>query len=108
MWEYVQGVYLLHFSSNVHHARHYIGWSSNIAARLQKHQTGKAQTALTVTACARGVQMSVVRVWEGEDKNFERRLKNRKKAWQMCPICNPNGWKTQGVYKNESHPLQDV
>ncbi len=29
-----------------------------------------------------------VRTWSG-DKTLERRLKNRKKARLLCPVCNP-------------------
>jgi hypothetical protein len=37
----------------------------------------------------RGIGFDVVRIWEDGDKNFERKLKNRKNSPKLCPICNP-------------------
>lgn len=30
----------------------------------------------------------MIRIWKDGDRNFERSLKNKKKASQFCPICN--------------------
>ena len=37
----------------------------------------------------KGIQFNVVRTWPDGDRNFERSLKNKKKASRFCPICNP-------------------
>lgn len=95
------GVYLLHFDTGVGNAKHYVGWSINIGRRVKLHQKGQSRVALTREAARRGIKMSVVRIWEGCDRDVERRLKNRKKSRLMCPICNPNGWQRNGCIEEE-------
>ncbi|RJQ25560.1 MAG: endonuclease [Peptococcaceae bacterium] len=72
-------VYLLHFAKNYRHAKHYIGFvdggEDELQSRLQQHRAGT------------GIDFELVRVWPNGDRNFERRLKNMKKASQYCPIC---------------------
>lgn len=81
-------VYLLHFSSPYKHARHYTGFANNLSARLIHHANGTG-ARLTQVVKAAGLDWEVARIWEGGDKTFERRLKNRKNAPKLCPICNP-------------------
>ena len=40
-------------------------------------------------ARAAGLTWDTVRFWVNGDRNLERRLKNRKRARDFCPICNP-------------------
>jgi hypothetical protein len=37
----------------------------------------------------RGITYTLARTWEGEGKDFERKLKRCKKAALYCPMCNP-------------------
>ena len=80
-------VYLLHFDSNLAHARHYIGFADrSVKKRVTQHQQGQG-AALTRAVVAAGIGIQWVRTWEG-DRHFERRLKNQKNAPRLCPVCN--------------------
>lgn len=79
-------VYLLHFSEPYEHARHYIGFTTDLAKRLEEHQRGRSGAKLTEAAAAAGVRFQVVRTWAG-DRNLERRLKKRRSAVRFCPVC---------------------
>lgn len=78
-------VYLLHFSSPLSHARHYIGWAKDIDERMEQHQKGRG-SCIVAAAIGAGIKLSLVRLWKG-DRHFERRLKKRKNAPKLCPIC---------------------
>lgn len=92
-------------------AQHYIGWAKDLEERLEEHTyarwtpyeepftTSKGKTRLGHTrgngatflavANSRNIPWSLARVWQGADQKFERRLKNQKKAHELCPLCNP-------------------
>lgn len=79
-------VYLLHFSEKISgHAGHYLGWASRLEARIEHHRAGTG-ARLTQVAAERGISFEVARTWSG-DRNLERRLKNRKNAGRLCPVC---------------------
>lgn len=84
------GVYLLHFDrlgpSAGAHAQHYLGWSDDIEARLACHRNGRG-SALVAAFVAAGIDFKVARIWPGMDRHGERRLKRRKNARKLCPIC---------------------
>lgn len=94
-------VYLLHFDQpyqgrrrNAHARRvqvvsHYIGFTQyDIEVRLDDHASGRGARLMQVIAEA-GITFQLARVWQA-GRAFERRLKNRKRARKLCPICNPN------------------
>lgn len=78
-------VYLIHFERKLHHAQHYIGYTANLENRMEDHRTNNGACLLRALNRQK-IQWSVVRTWEG-GKTLERRLKNWKKARQLCPIC---------------------
>lgn len=86
-------VYLLHFSRELGDvgnrrgmAQHCIGWADDLAARLFEQRAGRGAGILA--ACVRGgIAFDLVRTWEGVGRSFERRLKNHKHAWRLCPVC---------------------
>jgi predicted GIY-YIG superfamily endonuclease len=78
-------VYLLHFSTPLAHAQHYIGSADDVEARLARHNAGHG-ARITQVAKEQGIELTVARTWEGGRKE-ERRLKNRKNAPKLCPIC---------------------
>lgn len=79
-------VYLYHFSSKVSdHAGHYLGSCDDLDKRDWLHQHGKGARLLQV-AKERGIKFWIVRTWVG-DRKLERKLKNRKNAAKLCPIC---------------------
>ena len=79
-------VYLLHFDRPLAHAKHYLGFTPNsVASRLGKHRANGG-SALTRHLNSLGIGYQVSRVWVGGRK-LERKLKNRKNAPKLCPMC---------------------
>lgn len=79
-------VYLYHFSEPVSdHASHYLGFTDDLDKRDWLHQHGKGARLLQV-AKERGIKFWIVRTWPG-DRKLERKLKNRKHAPALCPVC---------------------
>ena len=69
-------VYLLHFSEPYYHARHYLGYTNNLEARIERHKAGNG-SPLVAAVVAAGIGVELARTWNG-DRHLERRLKNRK------------------------------
>jgi predicted GIY-YIG superfamily endonuclease len=82
----MQTVYLLHFDRPLKHARHYLGWTTNLDARLEHHLKGSG-ARLVRAVVQSGIGVTLARQWRGEDRNFERKLKNRNNGPKLCPIC---------------------
>jgi len=97
-------VYLLHFEPAFGHARHYLGWTDDLPARLRAHRGGNGAN-LVAHAVAAGCQIILVRYWVG-DRGLEatfkqrrlrpspstrngRRLGAARSLAEFCPICNP-------------------
>lgn len=79
-------VYILHFSEKYHHALHYIGFSEDPAARLDRHIARTEQPLIRAVVRA-GIEIEIAKVWPDAGRKFERRLKNQKNASRFCPIC---------------------
>jgi len=82
-------VYLLHFGTPHKHAKHYVGYTDDLDARLQDHLKGRG-SPLIKAVVATGNTVVVARTWEG-DRNFERSIKNQKNTPRYCPICQGIG-----------------
>jgi predicted GIY-YIG superfamily endonuclease len=83
-------VYLLHFDrpiSDKHTCQHYIGYANNLESRVKFHRKGKSGVRLLEVAHERGIGFVVARIWEGGDKELERKLKRQKQSPKLCPIC---------------------
>lgn len=78
-------VYLLHFTRPYEHARHYIGWTTDLPARLFHHEIGRGARLLQVVSDA-GIEWRLARVWPG-DRGRERALKRQGGASRCCPLC---------------------
>jgi predicted GIY-YIG superfamily endonuclease len=78
-------VYLLHFSRPLHHARHYLGSTSNLDARLAEHRAGRGARLVEVVI-GLGITFEVTRTWNG-GRDLERTLKRRKASPRLCPVC---------------------
>src|SRR5262245_39293911 len=78
-------VYLIHFWKPYRHAKHYLGYSENLDKRITDHLCGMGARLMEVVTQA-GIEWKVARTWTG-DRKFERKLKNRKDAPHICPIC---------------------
>ena len=91
-------VYLLHFErpiSSRHTCQHYIGYTDDLARRMQAHRAGNGARLVEVAA-ERGIGFEIVRVWRG-DRAFERRLKRQHNGPRLCPICGDGN----GMSENE-------
>lgn len=89
-------VYLLHFDRPIapgHTTQHYIGFADDLTRRIQTHARGRYNgggngcARLCEVAKERGIGFTVARLWSG-DRSLERRLKSRKNARRLCPICD--------------------
>ena len=79
-------VYLAHFSKALHHARHYLGFATDLAQRMAQHRAGNGARLMEVVKQA-GIDWKLVRVWQG-DRGLERQLKRRKNTpRQLCLVC---------------------
>ena len=79
-------IYLLHFTAPLARARHYLGSTDDLEARLALHRAGGGARILEV-AMSRGIGWELARTWEG-DRRQERRLKRRNGHGRaLCPIC---------------------
>ena len=81
-------IYLICFDKPYHHARHYLGFTTDLQKRIDKHMSGEGSKLLRAVTEA-GITWSVVKTWEG-DRNFERSLKNKKNTPKLCPRCGGN------------------
>src|SRR5262245_17273271 len=79
-------VYLIHFNVAYRHAKHYLGYSENLDKRITDHLYGTGARLMEVVTKA-GIEWKVARTWPG-CRALERKLKNRKDAPHICPICN--------------------
>lgn len=84
-------VYLLHFSSPVAHARHYLGSSNDLERRLAEHRNPNDPNGarLPHVAVIRGADLIVARTWRGG----RRKERNIKEAYKhsfttLCPLCS--------------------
>jgi predicted GIY-YIG superfamily endonuclease len=78
-------IYLLHFNRPYRHARHYLGFSRDLHARLAEHASGQGAWLLEVVWAA-GIRWELARTWCGGRK-CERRLKSWKCSPRLCPLC---------------------
>ena len=81
-------VYLLHFDrpiSDRHTAQHYVGWAKYLPARALAHMRGQG-ARLTQVAAERNIGFVIARTWPG-DRTYERKIKDRKNAPKLCPLC---------------------
>jgi hypothetical protein len=83
-------VYLIHFDRPYRHAAHYLGFvaggESDVAARLDRHRAGDGARLMAVVTAA-GIGWRLARTWPGYTRRDERKLKCRKGAGRMCPVC---------------------
>lgn len=85
-------IYILHFAEPIHHARHYVGCSTGLLARMETHAKGLGAN-LTRVALARAIpwKLSAVGVCTVEQMRcFERNLKNWHGAEEHCSCCTPD------------------
>lgn len=85
----MRGCYLLHFSEPYPGGtapQHYLGWAEDVERRVEEHRKGQG-AKLCLHVAAQGIQLDVVRVWEGGDRKLERELKRAHRPALYCPHC---------------------
>jgi predicted GIY-YIG superfamily endonuclease len=92
-----QTVYLIHFNRRFKHAGHYLGFSTDLDKRITDHLCGMGARLMEVVTEAK-IEWKVARTWSG-DRKLERRLKNRKEAPALCPLCSGKKALKRGNYK---------
>lgn len=80
-------IYLIHFSEPFRHARHYLGWTTDLAERLWAHKIGRGSNLISHVNAA-GIAWHVVRTYTG-DRNLERRIKHSGGLGRCCNVCSP-------------------
>ena len=80
-------VYLICFHEPYHHARHYLGYTKNVKARLEAHRRGTGAKLLRALNQA-GINYEIVKVRPKGTRTFERLLKNKKNTPKLCPRCS--------------------
>jgi len=78
-------IYLLHIQPAYKHARHYLGSTSDLTARLAAHRSGTG-SPLCRAAVEAGNALILVRTWKG-GRIEERKLHRRKNSPALCPLC---------------------
>jgi predicted GIY-YIG superfamily endonuclease len=78
-------VYLLHFDRPYKHARHYLGWADDLAARLARHARGQGARLLQVLR-EQGIGWQLTRTWPGT-RDRERQIKRQGGLARCCPLC---------------------
>jgi predicted GIY-YIG superfamily endonuclease len=82
-------VYLLHFETPYRHARHYLGSTSDLEARVTAHLQG-AGNPLVRAAVNAGINVTLARTWDFQKltgRQWERQFKRQKNAARLCPLC---------------------
>lgn len=77
-------IYLIHFLAPFGHAKHYLGWTSNLEERLLAHECGSGSNLMRHVHNA-GIGWVLARTWEGT-RFDERRMKCNGHS-RRCPIC---------------------
>ena len=81
-------VYLIHFDVPYYHARHYLGTTYNLEARLRQHMAGcrSGGARLMEVITQAGISWRVACTWSG-GRDLERQLKAWHNHTRLCPIC---------------------
>lgn len=83
-------VYLLHFQQPYKHARHYLGSTGCLDARLWLHRHHGGARLMEVVTDA-GIDFTVARLWRCESYQEAHELERRLKRWhgstKLCPLC---------------------
>lgn len=78
-------IYLVHFERPYQHARHYVGWSSQMERRHKDHANGNGSKLLAAVRAA-GIPWVIARTWQGT-RTEERRIHSARANCRKCPIC---------------------
>lgn len=80
----------MHATRALRGARHYLGFSQDVPARIRRHRAGRG-TPLLGEMTRRGIPWRVVRQWHGKTGFFEQELKRGGPLARLCPVCTSRG-----------------
>lgn len=82
-------IYVIHFDQPLAHANHYIGYCEDgrLDERIARHRAGNGAKILAALNRL-DITYRIVHTLPGT-RDDERRIKNRKNAKRLCPICHP-------------------
>jgi predicted GIY-YIG superfamily endonuclease len=83
----IGSVYLVHLARRYKGAQHYLGFSTDIPARVKAHRADRGAPLLAAVS-KRGIPWHVVRTWQKKDGNFEQHLKRGYALKDLCPLCS--------------------
>lgn len=79
-------IYLLHFDQPYKHAKHYLGWTTDLEARLTAHRAGNGARLMAVLKDA-GIGWTLARTWTPSSRGRERQIKHQGGLSRSCPAC---------------------
>lgn len=93
-------VYILHFDTPFHHARHYVGFTArDIYERFREHASGQGAKLMLAVSKAE-IGFTVCKTFPGKSREFERKIKKQKNGWKHCPKCRKSrGLPAERQYK---------
>jgi len=90
-------VYLIHFSEPYKHARHYLGFTTDLEKRIRQHkeirinnldkESHERGAVLMAYVNSAGIEWEVIRIWEGVPLEKELRMKRSMHFPRVCPKC---------------------
>ena len=83
-------IYMLHFHQPYRHARHYVGWTTDLLDRLDRHASGTGARLVEIIWQA-GIGFTLIRICEGT-RHRERAIKHAGGAPRYCPACTTRPW----------------
>ena len=101
-------VYLLHFQQPISHARHYLGVTNDLTARMLTHAGGNG-AAITKELHRLGIGFTLVRAWDAPSGRVDEKLfKKQKNGPRFCPLCYPHEYQKsiQGLQSISASILQ--
>ena len=89
----IGSVYLVHFARRFKGKQHYLGFSTDVPARVKAHRAGRGAPLLGAVT-KQGIPWKVARTWKRKDGFFEQRLKRSFALKDLCPVCSgPHAYK---------------
>ncbi len=86
----MEGCYLIHFENKLHHAVHYLGWSSCLKQRLVAHFAGNSAKLIHAVSL-KGIRFSVVRLWIGGESRAGAQIESAEERAALVPYLSTQG-----------------
>jgi predicted GIY-YIG superfamily endonuclease len=82
----METVYIIHFDTKLHHAKHYVGYTHNLQRRIILHRKGYGSKLMKAVAESNITWEVAAKFQAG--RAVERAIKDQKNTSRYCPICN--------------------